>query len=368
MIPEMDKVARVGSRRFPILDALRFVLAFWVLMGHFGLPPFFAGVDQTRLVFHLIARGYSSIVWGMTAVICFFVISGFCIHLPFRHEKKLPVARFYLRRYVRILIPVIVGVVLFRLSGNHDPLFGAKSVWWNTVLWSLLCEEIYYGIYPATLWFVRRFGWTWLLGPAFALSLTLTLTHPYRIGWEAFGPWQTAVILYPVWILGCLLAEQSDRLRSRTKASEIWRWRFGVWACAWACEILNFKTRVHFPQTMVLFGVAVYFWLKKEIALSKDEESKNAFMRLLVAGGAWSYSLYLMHLPMMTILLRLRLPNLPPLVKWCVATAFVLITSYIFFLAIERPSHWLARRLGRLELRTKLAQETTPSPKPLVSA
>jgi peptidoglycan/LPS O-acetylase OafA/YrhL len=357
MTSGIGKTHAGSSRHYAILDALRFVLAFWVVMGHFGLPPIFAGADEGQFIVRSLAHGYSTVPFGPAAVMCFFVISGFCIHLPFRKGKELSVGRFYARRYIRILIPVLVGVLIFRLAGNPRPLFGTDSVWWNSVLWSLLCEEIYYAVYPAMLWFLRKCGWIWLLVPAFASSLVLTLSGTHNRGWEEFGPLQTAAILYPVWILGCLLAEQSESLEPVIFASEVWRWRFVVWACSWICEMLNFKVGIYFPQTMMWFGIVAYFWLRKELAFDANRQAGSKIARLLMAGGAWSYSLYLMHLPVMTIFDKLKIPNFGPVVNWCISIAFVLICSYVFYLMVERPAHQLARKVGALEFKSAAVDE-----------
>ena len=76
------------NARYPILDALRFVLAFWVVMGHFGMFPVFSAVDATAGFGRILVRSWNTIAFGTPAVIGFFDISGFCIHLPFFGNKK----------------------------------------------------------------------------------------------------------------------------------------------------------------------------------------------------------------------------------------------------------------------------------------
>jgi peptidoglycan/LPS O-acetylase OafA/YrhL len=83
-----------GMKRYPILDALRFVFAFWVVMDHFGPFPLFANADTSVPAVWLLSHTYPTLVCGIGAVMGFFVISGFCIHLPFRNGKALAVARF----------------------------------------------------------------------------------------------------------------------------------------------------------------------------------------------------------------------------------------------------------------------------------
>jgi len=117
-----------NARHYPILDALRFVLAFWVVMSHFGVFPLFAGVNTSGWVVRDLARLWTTSTYGIPAVIGFFIISGFCIHLPYRQNTKLLVGRYYARRYIRILIPVACAVAISRLAGNHQPIFGQNTV------------------------------------------------------------------------------------------------------------------------------------------------------------------------------------------------------------------------------------------------
>jgi peptidoglycan/LPS O-acetylase OafA/YrhL len=329
-------------RRYPILDALRFVLAFWVVMDHYGEFPLFANADTSVPAVWLLSHTYATIVCGAGAVMVFFVISGFCIHLPFRNGKALPVARFYARRYVRILIPVAAVIVIYRFSGNQQPLFGAKSLLWNSVLWSLMCEEIYYAVYPVARWCLRRWGWLPVMSSAFTLAAFTALRHFHRELWTDFGAMQTAAILYPVWLFGCFLAEKSEGIRPLNSKREIWIWRCLAIGGAWSCEMLSFHASVHYPQTMLWFGILAYFWLRKELAYGLNKQPAAA----LVSAGAWSYSLYLMHVPAMCIYAKLPVPNFGAGLNWCLAIVFILGSAYLFYVVVERPSHRLARRLG----------------------
>lgn len=346
MTSTQQTTAPKTENRYAILDALRFVLAFWVVMGHFGVFPLFAGADTSTNFGRLLIHGWSSLVFGTPAVIGFFVISGFCIHLPFRHDEKMLVGRYYARRYTRILIPLIAAVTAFKLLGNRQPLFtGRHAILWNSILWSLFCEEIYYAVYPAIRPLRKRFGWSLILSLIFILSALTAAMHPHASDWSEDGPLQTALILFPVWLLGCILAEQVDHLPPLTSNRAIWTWRFLAWAGSWICEVLHFKAHISYTMTMIPFGVLAYFWIKRELAYSATAR----LPAMLVAAGAWSYSLYLFHEPAENILGKLPIPNLGYSFNWCLRTAFMLALSYLFYLAIERPSHRAARRIRVVE-------------------
>ena len=342
----MERIVPLAGRhesiRFPILDALRFVLAFWVVMADFGIFPLFAGVDENTLLGRLLVHGWRSVTFGTAAVIGFFVISGFCIHLPFRNGEELPVARFYARRYIRILIPLAGALVTLHLAGVPLQFFGRDSILWHSLLWSLLCEEIYYAAYPLLRLCRARFGWTALLTIAFAVGGGIAATHRYADDWPVYGPIGTALILLPVWLLGCLLAEQAEHLLPDSSRS-IWTWRFLVWLASWVCGILHFKAHISYTQTMLPFGILTYFWIRREISYGMCAKP----WRPLALAGKWSYSLYLIHGAAMVIFARkIPMPNLGYAVNWCAANAFILLFSYVFFLLIERPSHRLARRIS----------------------
>ena len=353
MIPRKDKV-RIGDPgekaallalkkqgRYSILDALRIILAFWVTMNHFGVFPLFAGVDTTTEFGRLLVHGWGSIVWGVPAVIGFFVISGFCIHLPYRGDEKLPVGRYYARRYIRILVPVAAAILISKLTGNRQSIIGEHSILWNSVLWSLACEEIYYAVYPLARLLRKRFGRVMLLAPTFLVGAILAATRPEALDGSALGTVEAAVILFPVWLLGCLLAEQSDQIPALDSTWAIWRWRFLAWFGSWFCEMIHFKMGVSVPQAMLWFGILAYFWIKKEIAYSKHHQP----WALLAAAGLWSYSLYLMHVPAIALFGKLPLPSFGYILDWCFSIAFVMGISYLFYLFVERPSHRLARRI-----------------------
>ncbi len=331
---------RQGSR-YSVLDALRFVLALWVAVGHYGAFPLFAGVDTATSFGRFVTHAWQSVVFGTPAVIVFFVISGFCIHLPFRGDGKLAVGRYYLRRYTRILIPVAGALCVYRLAGDKLRFWGEHSILWESPMWSLACEEIYYAAYPLLRLIRNRAGWKVLLPVVFAAGTLTAATHVHSMTWHDFGPFGTSLILLPVWLLGCLLAEQSDALPVMNSTTRIWLWRFLIWLGCWISEMLHFKGKVPYTQTMIWFGVLAYFWVKNELAYSRH----SAPNRYLVAAGAWSYSLYLVHAQGMGVYWKLPIPNLGYFFSWFGTILCGLGVAYVFYVLVERPSHRLARKI-----------------------
>ena len=210
-------------KRVVPISSLRFVLASWVVLSHFGLPVLLQPQHSIILSAARLLRN----CWanGPAAVTVFFVISGFCIHLPNRRGVAIRSWKTYFtRRYVRILIPMTVAIVLSLGVGVKLGLFS------DSILWSLLCEEIYYLLYPGLLAFRNRFGWRNLMIAAWTLSVLVILTNPRAVEYPSYGPTLNWALGLPCWLLGCRLAERIDSLSQPLGTSAIWLWRISMWA------------------------------------------------------------------------------------------------------------------------------------------
>ena len=149
--------------------------------------------------------------------------------MPFRGEWKLEVGRYYLRRYTRVLIPVAGALCVYRLSRQQMRLVGEHLILWESPLWSVLCEAIYYAAYPGLRWLRHRFGWRSVLAIAFLASVGVAATNVHTLTWPTFGPFGTALILLPVWLLGCACSRSRARdcrrraAPCRSEAGAFWR-------------------------------------------------------------------------------------------------------------------------------------------------
>jgi peptidoglycan/LPS O-acetylase OafA/YrhL len=308
------------------------------MLGHLGPFPLVQGLSKSGLA-GLVVRGvYNNLFVGPPAVIVFFVISGYCIHRPFRDVARLPLANYFSRRYVRILFPMLFAVILAKPVGFPLPLFN------NSILWSLLAELIYYSIYPVLRPLATRLGWRSLIAIAYVASLLVATTKPAGPDYAAYGIYLNWLLGLPCWLLGCLLAGKhlSDGERE-SGVMEIWSWRMGVWGLSTACSILNFHSPVVYPRTLNLFAFVVFFWLGKEISFHRHRGTS----KVLAWAGLWTYSLYLTHRVVMAGWHQLPLSQLSPRVTWLVEVAVMLLGAYLFYRIVERPGHILARRLAQ---------------------
>jgi peptidoglycan/LPS O-acetylase OafA/YrhL len=334
-VSDSSATARESSR-VRGLDAWRFWCALWVVFGHFGFLPLTEGVDLGSFAGRVSRALYNNLVSGPAAVIVFFVISGFCIHYPYRRATSIsPVAPFYARRYLRILIPVAAAVLISNPLGYNMDLLGAS------IIWSLICEEIYYFLYPLVLLRLRnRFGWRRMIAASYVISIPLALTN-LSGDYPAFGAQLTWLLGLPCWLLGCDLAESYDGLAAapRSRVPILW-WRIGALGLSMVASILRFHSPLKYPLTLNPFAFYVYFWLREELVAAKDRPVGWA-----ERAGVFSYSLYLMHPAAEQVWERLHVPKLGSGVTWILMSLFIVAFAYVFYLVVERPSHRFARRV-----------------------
>lgn len=341
---EIEPPQKAPAGRIRGFDAIRFVCAFCVVMYHntgFGAPhQHISGPLLSRVAQALWNLSFD----GAAAVMVFFVISGFAIHYPFRHGETPAWGEYFFRRYIRIGIPAITAVTLLWLAG---PLPTALE---GAVIWSLYAEAIYYTLYPLLMVGKRRLGWRTLLVLSAGAALLVILHAPRAEGVHDSGVALTWILYLPTWLLGCLLAEHSDALTA-ARVPRIWLWRITVLAVAALCELLGFHSPIGLPWTMPLFSILVFFWLRQEIRRNRMKPP----IALLEKAGAWSYSLYLMHLPAFWLFHLFHVSFRPAQLLTILQLSFVMGVAYIFYLLVERPSHWLAR-----QAKQKNGQEVAP--------
>jgi len=330
----------VRNPRVEIIDVFRFFAALWVMLGHAGPFPLFEGVTKSNVT-GLVVRGiYHNLFVGPPAVIVFFVISGYCIHRPFRDVAQLPLLSYFTRRYVRILFPMTFAILLAKPVGFPLPLFQ------NSILWSLVAELIYYTIYPLLRPVAAQIGWRGLIIIAYVLSLVVAATNPSSPDYAGYGVYLTWLLGLPCWLLGCQLAEThpSDN-HVEISLLEIWSWRIGIWVLSTLCSILNFHSPFVYPWTLNVFAFAVYLWLGKEITFHRNRTTSE----VLAWAGLWTYSLYLTHRITMAGYQLLPVSHqLSPRINWCLEVLLMLAGAYIFYLIFEKPGHILARKLARI--------------------
>jgi peptidoglycan/LPS O-acetylase OafA/YrhL len=267
--------------KLPWIDSLRGFSAVWVVLFHLN------SVDRFTPTAY-----QSAVAVGWLGVIVFFVVSGFSIQTAIRRSNS--VTSYVWRRFFRIYPPYIASVVLVvAVVAGQRLIFGKNDLialphgiggWLahvfvatrpvtrypavNWVYWSLGYEVAFYGLLGIGVWF-RSLTWPVLIGVSLAACL-LGAAAPHAVFflkcWSFFAigaalaEWRARQGVLPVLLLMLCVADFARNQSPLTAAAAL----LAVFTC-WLCTIPAFA------------------WLNRE--------------RVFRWAGQWSYSLYLIHVP-----------------------------------------------------------------------
>jgi len=320
------------------------------MMRHGAMLPLTEGAGKSDLAqsVDLIWRGSIS---GPAAVIFFFIVSGFCIHLPYARGKSFDLGEYLLRRFVRLLLPMFGALVLWRLiHGMGD----FRKDWLGGIpAWSIVAEMVYYGLYPFLRLLPRRpwrtiFVLTFLGGFAFAW-FTQERTN---INYPAWGYHLDWLLGLPVWLLGVVLAEVKVPLPS-PPAWRIWTERGLAVALGSLTTWLAWQRLAGHHLTLNFLSLFAAWWIRDELGYYRNARPVAIFEW----AGTWSYSIYLVHALAFVLYQKVPIPYFGHLADWTIKMSFVLFLAYVFHRVVERPSHLLAQGFARAWVRRRIPGE-----------
>ena len=245
---------------------------------------------------------------------------GSFVHVGgFAHIQQVPLEE-------HLSIPVLLGNIFF-LQGILVPTFGS-----NGPLWSLSYEFWYYVIFPL-IWvaFYRRQAW---LGQIICLLLTAIILLFVGRG---------IALHFPIWLLGV-----SAHL-ARNYANKLPRTGVLVGVCfAGMCTVaLMGASRLGIFTTLNLvlpgeFIMSACFAALVCLAIQFEEPQWLAKISAFLA--SFSYTLYLVHLPVLTILVVPFIAGnhdrmIPSAMAWCTLAAAITtcyVVAIVFYFLFER--------------------------------
>lgn len=355
------------------LDGIRGMAALYVVAGH---AVFCSSDNFSRAVLKGIS--YPALKWlayGQFAVAIFIVLSGYCLMLPVSKSADRTLRggakAYFLRRARRILPPYYAALILTLLLLWSQPalpsnqLLSTGAVVSHFVMLHLLQPEWNHAINSpmwsvATEWWIY-FALPWLLLPMWKrvgsvgmiVAAAVVAAIPalwVRDNFEWARPWY--LVLFAMGAAAADLEHGKTRGRSAliiTKA--------GLAVAALATVALAFcfgcKSRLgnwYFPVIDTVQGtIAVGFimWIasdKNKAVLPRAQNAAKYFFesRPIHFLGTISYSLYLIHYPMLELFndfgVRIGLFGLSRVaVVGVVGTGGAIFFSYLFYLPFERP-------------------------------
>jgi len=337
--------ARTGHLHLPFLDGIRAVAALWVLLGHCYLFAF--GWQRSASPW---GRLLDPLLYMHFGVDIFLVLSGFCLALPVvRHGDGLPVPLrdYFLARAWRILPPYLMTLFLILLVNAFVPLAGwgrhaagltgsipapvllsnlflLQDVFPGTNIingpfWSIAVEWHLYFVFPLLVPVLRRRGpvglfafgtaaaaiLTWLRFryPVLSDAVPATIPEPpYYIALFAMGIVAAALAADPRYRpMGAVLhrrARGAACLSCLPLGAALWTYRIGDGG-----NVHRFFDHAHIIDPLA--GAVTAACLLAMCGLAPRHPWRRFFeSRFLVAVGGFSYSLYLVHIPLLAALNR----------------------------------------------------------------
>ncbi|MFC0397033.1 acyltransferase family protein [Paraburkholderia rhizosphaerae] len=348
-----------------VIDAMRGLAALLVAYFHcrqvvwVGMQSFHHAVGTSFSLSSLVAYATFPISWGSAGVPIFFVISGYCIHrgAAFRLARdpnyRLDAGNFWMRRFARIY-PVLLAALLLTLTldaislqlppVSHKVrdiglmpflvnLFSLQGVAGHTygsngALWTLSLEVQFYAIYPLLFALRRRFGMNTILVAVALINIVSGIVLE-RHDIQFFPSYWFS------WTLGAWIAEaQAGATATRQPRSALF-W-YGLAALLTLAGCAAFYVGQYLAFQLWALGFACY--LHK--ALQRKRAVESAPMRVLSRFGDFSFSLYLIHLPIFVMLSSVFFRSELQLSIWPSFgyMGVAVVAAYVFYRLVELPS------------------------------
>jgi peptidoglycan/LPS O-acetylase OafA/YrhL len=332
----------IAAERLLFLDGLRALAALWVMFGHMYL---FAVGWQAQTLW--IARPLNLLMYMHLGVDVFLVLSGYCLALPavrqgYRIAAGWPA--FFTARALRILPPYLATLGLILLVNCYVPLAAwgrhelgltasiSSPVWWTNLLllqdiygqynningpfWSIACEWHLYFTFPLLIWVLRRYG----LGALLTLSVLLAWALTLLSGAYPRLPLVDASVPQPPYFIALFVLGIAAAALAHGQRFAAWRLRAqrSKWPAAAPAALLALlallagvlhhyrivdpasavKFSSHFVLIDTLTGAVSAALLLVLSGLAPGQHLRRLFeQRVLVHLGGFSYSLYLVHIP-----------------------------------------------------------------------
>jgi peptidoglycan/LPS O-acetylase OafA/YrhL len=364
--------------RFHALDALRGLAALSVVVYHCLLvDPALNGIlggqgtsvhERPEAWVAWLTLGPWRFLWaGREAVLLFFVLSGFVLTLPLQKPDPPPYLAFVAKRFCRLYLPFAASVALSGalMSALHaEPVSGVDPASWlakswtemptapvvlrqlafvgpltlNNVAWSLSVEWYIGLVFPLLVGLVR---WSW----AGAVLLAFAAIALNLISLKALSGGEAQVAWYMLYfVLGAALAVHRERLcgivagAGRAERILFWLAAYGLLKARWLL-----------PTGATAADVANGFGAALLIALVLTSGRAQALLE--AAPFSWlgriSYSLYLVHVPVLLTIVHGTGANLAPWALAPLALGASLVIAHLFWHAVEAPAIRLGRALAQ---------------------
>ncbi len=352
--------------RLPSIDLLR-ALAVLLVVGHHTLTPI-PGIPVLGTGMELWHRH------GWMGVDLFFVLSGYLVSgllfAEFRRGGRVETGRFLIRRGFKIYPPFYVFLGFFLLLrvliGKPVPWPTALSealfvqnygprMWTHT--WSLAVEEHFYLLLALGMGMAAKRGQRGMRALAVASFLACVTVGILRFQVFAAASYQMDTHYTPTHLrvdalaFGTLLSYLHHFHREGTEG-QVRRWRGGLWLLGLGLVGLGAHGGLTWAGSYLSLYLGFGALLMTVVVIGEDKKSRplGAIAKRLAFFGAWSYSVYLWHYPVVLFAdrgwkaLEAKGIFVPHLLAWLLTLGMVAVVGVGMGKAVEGPSLRLRER------------------------
>jgi len=339
------------------VEGLRGVSALYVFLYHLWQ----GAVWQPGAIFGALRGATVFLQYGHFAVVAFIVISGYCLGLPVAAHPERPfVPRAFALRRARRLMPAYVAAlaisILFvyitaSLRGHHIPA-------WHMALAVLAHLALVHNLIPVFA--------EYLNGPMWSIALECQIYVVFALllvpVWRRFGPFAQLALAVAIglaphfllhglldgtspWLLGLFgMGVVAAQFTVRAPRALPWRW---ISVAAAVLAVAAIATHGEgtpdgaFWTADLVVGAAVAVFFVASSGVRAPFAAQALSLRPIVILGAFSYSLYLLHGPVVELagaaLLRAHAGTVVAAVVYGLLIPLMLAAAYGFYLVCERP-------------------------------
>ncbi len=361
-VPVPQAAAPAGSRRLVELDVLRFVAAFAVMAFHFMAASRSLWDEFPTKLFEPVAR---LTTLGILGVELFFLISGFVILMSVWGHT---VGEFAVSRVSRLYpaywFSVLVIFIMYRFSGvgGFDPKLSDGEYLLNLTMFQGAFGVGHAGGVFWSLWVELRF---YVLVALFSLvGITLRRCLVFLAAWTGlallaeFTQNETLVFVFmprqaPYFIAGMAFF-LIHRFGARSGALVPWLMVAAGYGMSLYAAMERVGERVRLvgiarypaPPEAVVVAITLVYLLMAAVALGWLRWVR---WRRLVALGALTYPLYLLHQTVSAVLIPAYRDVVDPWALAGITMAVSIVLAYLIYRLVDKPGQrWLRARLGAL--------------------
>jgi len=315
-----------SPEHFPFLDGIRGIAILWVFLfhslgeaygwNHFPWHGLFRSFNEPRSLVILFPLSLGSL-----GVAIFFAVSGFCIHLSHVRNREKGWKYFFHRRFFRIYPAYLAAILIFFFLwpwhhySLHSPtslrsityhLFGVHNLYLytkfdiNPSMWSIGTELQLYAVYPLLLLIMSKFGWrhgliAMLVFEIFSNTICFGIAEDKQ-SLQLFALSNSPFAYWFSWAIGAYVAENAINKRRESFGWVDFRWLI----------VLNLLAFLFAPLSLISFPL---FALTTAVAIDRAIANRWHAIKFPLSRAVWnhltwlgiiSYSLYLVHQPILT--------------------------------------------------------------------